>query len=252
MAFAPLPQALWSPVMSAEAIASSIVPGVTAPYSDTLDPELAALSTLSLLNVRLSRLEYLLKGYSAPTQDVSRNVSGVTASSTSDIPTRLRDLETRLNSLKRLDGLPGNLVRMVDQLRRQYPEVLPLATRDASQDEAVSTHELSTRASEVLSNSTLFTTTSAHLQTLQTLRIPSANLSANLINATPRLQKLKERQIKLDQEIAQLKSRSADVVEWWMQTGVLGMGELWDDWEDRVTVCERALRREERRRKEDG
>lgn len=238
--------------MSAESIASLPAHGLPASYIEPLDPQLTAVSTLSLLNLRLSRLEFQLTGSSAATQDVDQRLAAGATRSTSDIFTQLRDLESRLNQLKRLDGLPGNIVRMVDQLKRQVPECLPFPKQLDSQEEAVSTHELAIRASEVLSNSTLYTTTSAHLQMLQTLRIPPASLSAKLVSADPRLQKLKERQEKLGLEIAQLKARSAVVIEWWVKTGVVGMGELWDDWEDRVTICERTVRREERRRKEDG
>lgn len=240
-------------MMSAEAGTPPILSGLSTDSLDNrIDPNLIALSTLSLLNLRLSRLEYFLTGSSTPLKNAHRDLPANSHGSTPDIQKRLRELETRLAQLKRSDGVSGNLIRMLDQMRRQYPELFPHNRQSVEQDVPTPERELSTRASEVLSSSTLYTTTSAHLQTLQTLRTPSASLSANLINVRPRLQNLKERQVELDREIAQLKRRSATVVQWWMKTGVVGMGELWDDWEDRVTTCERSVRREERRRKEDG
>lgn len=41
------------------------------------------------------------------------------------------------------------------------------------------------------------------------------------------------------------------MLEWWVKTGVVGMGELWEDWEGRVRDVEREVRRVERRRGED-
>ncbi|KAK5099323.1 hypothetical protein LTS08_005904 [Lithohypha guttulata] len=190
---------------------------------EPLNPTLAALSTLSLLNLRLSRLEFLLIGHSATSQESEgQQVAAIASKDHPKIPAQLRTLEMRLNNLKRLDGPPGNLVRMVDGLRREYPELFPNQTR-SSDSPPLSVNELSLRAGEVLSNSTLYTTTSAHLQTLQALKIPSARHSSNLVDAGPRLRKLKERQEKLDIEIAELRGRSAMTLEWWVKHGVVGM-----------------------------
>lgn len=219
-----------------------------------LDPTLTALSTLSLLSLRLSRLEHLLTGSSSSYRQDEQRPSHLTAlRNTTPIPTQIRQLETRLQNLKRLDGLPGNLVRMIDSLRREFPEIFPTSPRTHLQPEEsdLRKHDLSIQASEVLANSTLYTTSSAHLQTLQTLRIPPAEHSAKLLNGAPRLQQLKERQAKLDEEIEELKGRSAGVIEWWVKNGVVGMGELWEDWEARVRVSERAVRRAEWKRREE-
>lgn len=238
--------------------------------NEPLDPKLTAVSTLSLLNLRLSRLEFLLTG-SSPTSTAkpavrdssSINVISTPSSVDVNIPTQLHQLQTRLANLKRLDGLPGTLVRMIDNLRREYPELFPATTTKATslsssplQQEqpspSPSITTLSQQSTEILTHSTLYTSTSAHLQTLSTLRIPPAEHSANLINAAPRLAKLKERQEKLDAEIDELRARSAAAVEWWVKHGVVGMGELWEDWEERVNVCERRVRREERRQREEN
>lgn len=236
---------------------------------EPLNPTLTTLSTLSLLNLRLSRLEYLLTGksnpYPQPSDDAETSTSASndtpTTVTTTNIPSQLRTLESRLSHLKRLDGLPGSLVRMIDTLRREYPEIFPSTTSsssstDASRETTIrtspDTHTLSLHASDVLSHSTLYTSTSSRLQTLQTLRIPSASQSASLINAAPRLEHLKKRQEELDTDIAELRGRSAAILEWWVKTGVVGMGELWEDWEGRVRSVEREVRRVERRQVEDG
>lgn len=239
--------------------------------NEPLDPSVTALSTLSLLNLRLSRLEHLLTGRSNPysydddhafTNPSANN--GTPTSTSSNIPTQLRSLESRLTHLKRLDGLPGSLVRMIDSLRKEYPEVfLTTSTTITSaqtshsnpadpENVPIPKHELSQRAQEVLSHSTLYTSTSSRLQTLQTLRLPPTSNSASLTSVRPRLQQLKERQEGIDVEIQELRDRSAKVLEWWVKTGVVGMGELWENWEARVRGVEREVRRVERRNAEDG
>ncbi|KAK5093704.1 hypothetical protein LTR70_005703 [Exophiala xenobiotica] len=239
--------------------------------NEPLDPTLTALTTLSLLNLRLSRLEHLLTGRSNPySHDVDHAFTkpsadnGPSTSPSSDIPTQLRTLESRLTHLKRLDGLPGSLVRMVDSLRKEYPEIFPSTSTlttsvqtsrsNPADPESVPVpkHELSQCAHEVLSHSTLYTSTSSRLQTLQTLRIPPATHSANLTSARPQLQQLKKRQEEIDAEVQKLRDRSAKVLEWWVKTGVVGMGELWEDWEGRVRGVEREVRWVEKRNAEDG
>ncbi|KAJ9657368.1 hypothetical protein H2198_004379 [Neophaeococcomyces mojaviensis] len=228
---------------------------------DTLDPTLTALSTLSLLNVRLSRLEFLLTGTTTTQDGLSQPsvlLRDISRNKHNDIPSQLHTLEIRLANLKRMDGLSGSLVRMVDSLRREYPELFPqTATRRAvasekrAQEQPISTSELSHQANEILSHASLYTSTSSRLQTLQTLRIPPASQSAILIEQAPRMAKLRERQEELNGQISDLTTRSAKVLEWWVDVGVQGMGELWDDWEDRVAVCERFVKVHERKAKEE-
>lgn len=217
----------------------------------SLNPTLTALSTLSLLNLRLSRLEHAITGtskfsYEADEFDLAEKDARAT------IPSQLQSLESRLTNLKRLDGLAGSIVRMIDSLRREYPEVFidSSSTIPVADNESSSVRDLSSRATRVLSHASLYTSTSSRLQTLQTMHIPPAAHSANLINVEPRLKELKLRQERLDTDIEELKRRSANIVEWWMKTGVVGVGELFEDWEARVRDAEMSVRRLERRQAE--
>lgn len=224
---------------------------------DPPDPTLTALSTLSLLNLRLSRLEFLLTGTtSSQNADLQPPTSHVDTSRTrQSIPSQLHILENRLTALKRLDGLPGSLVRMVDTLRREYPDIFSSSATHSVPDgtnTSTNTKDLSRHADEVLSHATLYTSTSSRLQTLQTLRIPPATQSANLIEQGSRLKGLTERQERIDQSIEDLKEQSATLISRWREVEVDGMNELWDDWQERVKVCERTIRREERRRREEN
>lgn len=233
---------------------------------DSLDPTLAALSTLSLLNLRLSRLEHLLSGHTALQTDHHVHSdstdleapSSVPANNTTNskpiskhntIPAQLHHLELRLSELKRMDGLPGSLVRMVDTLRTEYPDIFPSSTSTSATSS--NSHNLSQQATQVLAHASLYTSTSSRLQTLQTLRIPEATVSAGIMEQGGHLKNLLERQEILEERAAELKRRSVAVLEWWVNVGIKGMGELWEDWEDRVAVCERFVKVHERRAKEE-
>lgn len=219
---------------------------------DPPDATLTALSTLSLLNLRLSRLEFLLTGSSsAQGADLGLPKGHNPSDARRSVPAQLHTLCERLDLLKGLDGLSGSLVRMVDTLRREYPEIFT-SSSTPSAAESTNVKDLSRQADEVLSHATLYTSTSSRLQTLQTLRIPSAAHTANLIEQGPRAGALMERQERLDSQIDDLKERSVNVVTWWRENEIDGMNELWDDWQERVKACERTIRREERRQKEEN
>lgn len=219
---------------------------------DPPDATLTALSTLSLLNLRLSRLEFLLTGSSSSHDaDLQLPTRQDSSQARQSVLSQIQTLSNRLDNLKRLDGLPGSLVRMVDTLRREYPEIFNLSSTPLSSEPA-NTKDHSRHADEVLAHATLYTSTSSRLQTLQTLRIPSAAHTANLIEQGPRVKALAQRQDKLDFQVDELKERSVNAITWWRENEIDGMNELWDDWQERVKACERTVRREERKRREEG
>lgn len=65
------------------------------------------------------------------------------------------------------------------------------------------------------------------------------------------IQKCRQEQDGLDSEIQDLRQRSARCLEWWVKTGVLGMGDLWEEWEDRMVELERQVARFERKVKDE-
>lgn len=265
-----------------QAITTPTIPPVL--QDDPLDPTLAALSTLSLLNLRLSRLEHLLTGkdgqnYTQENESSGRAATARDPSSKSrsksksrstakpiqyDIPQQLYILETRLAALRRLDGLPGSLIRMVETLRREYPEIFVSSSSSAivspstlsatiSSAPTPTTAQLSRQATQVLAHASLYTSTSSRLQTLQTLRIPAATVSTDMIEhgGGQRMRDLISRQEDLERRSENLKDRSTKVLQWWIDVGVKGMGEVWEDWEDRVAVCERFVKIHERKAREE-
>lgn len=244
---------------------------------DNIDPTITALTTLALLHNRLARLEHIILGHS----NRSYTADGTTVPSPSPrtVPAQLLDLEARLNKLRRLDGVPGSMVRMIENLRREHPEIFqqrsssPVAihgstatdienTRDGTAIDAAantttttsprsSTLRLAKQAAEILAHQMVYTSTSAQLQTLQTLQIPPAANSAVLIEQEPRLAPLHQKQDRLKSEIDALRERSARILEWWVRVGVVGMGEVVEDWETRVVECDRVMKRLQQRRHEE-
>lgn len=69
--------------------------------------------------------------------------------------------------------------------------------------------------------------------------------SADLLAMKPRLDKAREVQEAHIREVSDLRARSAGLVERWLEVGVIGQGEVWAEWEDRVRATERGLRRME-------
>jgi len=111
--------------------------------------------------------------------------------------------------------------------------------------------DLSTLASIVLAHATLFPETASRLSSLQTLQIPPAEQSSELLSLAPRLEQCNQTEEELANEVRALRERSAHCLEWWIKVGVVGMGDLWEDWERRVGEVEKHLIRWERRAKEE-
>lgn len=57
-----------------------------------------------------------------------------------------------------------------------------------------------------------------------------------------KLEVLQESQAK---EMAELRSRSASIIQRWYELGVLGGGQSWTEWEGRVANVEKVVRQEE-------
>jgi len=75
-----------------------------------------------------------------------------------------------------------------------------------------------------------------------------------LLALAPRIRAADEKERRFRREAAELRARSARTVEEWIEEGILGMGERWAGWEERVRVVEVGVRRAEagRRREEVG
>lgn len=70
---------------------------------------------------------------------------------------------------------------------------------------------------------------------------------AKLIAQQARLDQARQKQDEQAREFAELRARSARLVETWYEEGVLGMGEKWAAWEEKLREGEILVRRREAR-----
>lgn len=129
-----------------------------------------------------------------------------------------------------------------------YPDLFEPSTATSG---LPSTEDLSTLASIVLSHATVFPETASRLSSLQTLQIPPAEQSSLLAGLGPKLEHCRATEDSIADEVRELRDRSARCLEWWVKIGVIGMGDISEDWERRVGEVQKHLIRWERRAKEE-
>lgn len=103
----------------------------------------------------------------------------------------------------------------------------------------------------MLSHATLYPETASRLSSLQTLQIPPGEQSAKISELGPKIADCQRFQDNLEQEVQDLRQRSARCLEWWVKVGVVGMGDLWEEWEARLKEIEHNMARFERKQKEE-
>ena len=199
----------------------------------------AAVETLSLLEDRLNRVNYILNGNSeeaAQQQPASKHAASASAS------VRLRSLERNLQSL----ASSSPAVADVLALQKKHPEFFDSNSSPDSLPAA-------SLASLILAHAQLYQSAATGLSKLQDLSVPAPAAATKLIELHPRIQKAREKQTAQAEEFAELRARSAQVVEKWYEGGVLGMGEQWAEWEERLRDAEILVRRREAaKRREEG
>jgi hypothetical protein len=194
----------------------------------------AAADILSLLEARLQRVDFLLNGDDHQDQTASTRPNGSAA-------TRLRALERSLHSLAN----KSSTVSEVLALQKRYPELF----NTSSPSVAPSTLPLESLASLVLVHSQLYQTTASQLTHLQEFKIPDPASAAKMIELQPRVEQARIKQVAQVKELAELRARSARVVEAWYEGGLLGMDDQWAEWEERLRDAEILVRRREAAKK---
>ena len=86
---------------------------------------------------------------------------------------------------------------------------------------------------------------------IKDLPVPVAETSAYLISLQPRLAHIQALQNSQAKEIADLRLRTASVLQRWYEIAVLIGGECWTEWEDRLAGVEKVVRREEAAKSQD-
>lgn len=185
--------------------------------------------SLALLESRLHRIFYALNG------DNEMEDTPSASPSDSSVALRLQKLERQMQ----LVASKSPTAERVLSLQSKHPELFTQATNPESSN----TLPLAPQAALVLSHAQLYSRVSGQLQSLQETSVPDASSAAKLRELQPRIEKAAVRQEQQAKELVELRSRSADAVERWYETGVLGMAERWVEWEERMRDVEIVVRR---------
>lgn len=203
----------------------------------TSSKETAATSLL-LLEERLRRIDYVLHGNKERDKDETTPKPQHSGSASA----RLRQLEHKLHSL----ATKSPIIPEILALQKQHPTVFH--PDSSSVPESL---PLASLATLPLAHEKLYHSLSTQLQQLQdsSRNIPDPVVAAKLVELRPRIEKLATKQEQQMGELAELRARSAKVVETWYEGGVLEMGERWAEWEERLRDAEILVRRREAAKK---
>ena len=204
--------------------------------------ETEALMTLTLLESRLHNLEFLLSGTADP--NGIPHAATRPARGEETIASKLKSLEDDLTRLTASNTLVQDMLR----LQARFPDLFGTSDITAK----LTSMDAATEASVVLAHASSFPETASRLSSLKDLAIPPAEASAKLVELQPRLERVKEVQDRQLRQVAELRERSARIVERWVSEGVVGSGEAWAEIEARVRDVEQGVRRVERRKREDN
>ncbi|GKT42791.1 uncharacterized protein ColSpa_02972 [Colletotrichum spaethianum] len=190
------------------------------------------LSTVSLLESRLLRIEHLLYGPAAASP----------SSQTESAVETLEDLERRFNHLLSRIRVYGELMKIYNSHPTLFQPPPPSEPPTQLAPEAVQATVLASAAS--------FPATASSLTSVNDCPIPEPSQSAALASLVPKMRGIEATQIAQEAEMAELRARSEEVLKSWYQYGVLGASEFVAEVEGRVERVERRVRRAEREKEE--
>jgi len=95
----------------------------------------------------------------------------------------------------------------------------------------------------VTASASSYPSTASRLTSIRDVPIPPAELSAQLIDLQPRIAKVEALQAAQNSDIAELRARSAAVIQRWYTLDILQAGESWAELESRVEQVEQKVRR---------
>ncbi|GJN76964.1 hypothetical protein PLIIFM63780_000452 [Purpureocillium lilacinum] len=193
----------------------------------TLDK--TTLSTISLLESRLLRIEHLLYGPTASHPPPAHHESAAR---------RLDELERRFSMLSSRVRVYGELLKIYkthpDFFHAPAPSVPPSQLSiDAIQ-------------SIVLASASSFPAILSSLTAVKDSPIPDPSESASLISKAERMKAIEATQLAQATDIAELRRRSEAIMRAWYEGNVLANSQVMADVESRVEKVERLVRRRER------
>ncbi|MCJ1466840.1 hypothetical protein MMC07_005461 [Pseudocyphellaria aurata] len=196
--------------------------------------EKTALTTIALLEHRLQRIRILLGG-NEEAEEFLQDISPWSKEQT--VLARLAKVENGLSKLSNKSPALGGLLN----LYAAHSDLFQPSTTDFPST-SLTTPEL---IAIVSSYATLFPTTASRLKSINDVPIPPLDSSATLISLQQRIARLELLQEAHARSVADLRLRSASVIQRWYELGVLGGGECWTEWEGRVMNVEKRVRRVE-------
>ncbi|MCJ1311581.1 hypothetical protein MMC25_005254 [Agyrium rufum] len=193
--------------------------------------------SLEYLQQRIQKLEFLITGNDITTEEQIQETSHKRGDTVHERLIRLEDsLQVTANKSKSVQDLL--------YISQKHPGLfLP----DAAQEDDT-TYSRTEKLSIINSSATLFSTTASRLEAIQDLPLSSAETSVALAALQPRLQKLQQIQQKHAEDISELTYQTASLLQRWYELWIVGGGDCWSEWEERLTTVEKIVRREEGRR----
>ena len=121
------------------------------------------------------------------------------------------------------------------------PGVPPLP--DGSDDDDDGGAVLEQQAAVVLAAAASFHAAASQLSSVADTPVPAASASAGLVALLPRLQRAQVVQAAQQRRAAELRARSARVLEQWFLLGVDGVNQCFTEWDERTFAVDRTLSR---------
>ncbi|KAL2754094.1 hypothetical protein ACRALDRAFT_1075976 [Sodiomyces alcalophilus JCM 7366] len=195
------------------------------------------LSTLSLLEARLLRIEHLLYGPSA-------TPSSSQLSHDESVAETLETLERRFYALLGRIKVYGELMKIY----KTHPTLFHPPPPDQP---PIDLPAEAIRATVIASAAT-FPAIASSLTSVSDCPIPDATQSAALASLLPRMRGVEATQRAQAAEMAELRARSEAVIQGWYEDGVLAASRFVADAESRAEKVERRVRRAEREKEREA
>ncbi|PQE18029.1 Nuclear distribution RO10 protein [Rutstroemia sp. NJR-2017a BVV2] len=124
-------------------------------------------------------------------------------------------------------------------MNAKYPDLF----QSISPDQLPTSLDTSSILSIILASASSYPSTASRLTSILDVPVPSAEVSAQLIELQPRVAKVEALQAAQSADMAALRQRTAAVIQRWYAVDILRTGESWAELEGRVEQVEQKVRR---------
>ncbi|KAJ8607502.1 hypothetical protein MRB53_040274 [Persea americana] len=186
------------------------------------------------LEARLRRISYAIIGNTK--DEISNTENSTTAAA------RMRQMERQLQALASRSQAAAEVL----DLQARRPDVF-----HAEANASARAMKPSVLAEIMLSHAEPLQRLSTQLTSLQSQSVPDSSHLVKIINLQSRMTSIQEKQERQNEQVVELRSRSAEALKTWYQNGLMDMSEHWADWEERLRDVEILVRRNEAAAKRD-